>query len=208
MQPSPGPRRRRLSAAARRQTILDAATPVFISAGYEQTRMATIADRVGVTEPVIFQNFGSKPGLFAAVLDEAAGQVAEHVNALSRQFEDAVEWLGHLLNAEYLDRLHTSPMFGVLFADAHRLRTEPVVAEALQRAVNRLADAAARVLARAQANGTIRDDVSPTTLAWLVVSLVQARQFRREHTTDLSNALEGELLAAILTVLRPRSQFR
>ena len=41
-----------------------------------------------------------------------------------------------------------------LFADAHKLRTEPVVAEALQRAVNRLADAAALVLARGQANGT------------------------------------------------------
>jgi AcrR family transcriptional regulator len=204
MQAFPVPRRRRLSAAARRQTILDAATPIFVSAGYEQARMATIADRVGVTEPVIFQNFGSKPGLFAAVLDEAAGLVSEHVRALSEQFDDAVEWLGHLLNAEHLDRLHTSPMFGVLFADAHRLRTEAGVAAALLRAVNRFADAAADVLAGAQAKGTIREDVPPTTLAWLVVSLVQARQFRREHTTDLSTALEGELLAAILTVLRPR----
>jgi AcrR family transcriptional regulator len=205
MSQSSVPRRRRLSAAARRQTILDAATPVFISAGYEHTRMATIADRVGVTEPVVFQNFGSKPGLFAAVLDHVAGQVAEHVHALSLQFEDTVEWLGHLLNAEHLDRLHTSPMFGVLFADAHRLRAEPDVAEALQRAVNRLAEAAAMVLARAQSNGTIRGDVPATTLAWLVVSLVQARQFRREHTPQPSSALEAELLAATLAVLRPRS---
>jgi AcrR family transcriptional regulator len=202
---SPPPRRRRLSAAARRQTILDAATPVFVSAGYEHAHMATIAARVGVTEPVVFQNFGSKPALFAAVLDHVAEQVAEHVTALSEQFEDAVEWLGHLLTAEHLDRMHTRPMFGVLFADAHRLRTEPGVTEALQRAVGRLADATASILARAQARGTIRADVPPAALAWLVVSLVQARQFRREHGAQPSAALEDELLAAILAVLRPRS---
>jgi AcrR family transcriptional regulator len=196
-------RRRRLSAAARRQTILDAATPIFITLGYEQTRMATIAAQIGVSEPVVYQNFGSKPALFAAVLDHVAGQVADYVHALFEHAEDALVGLGRLLSAEHLDQLHTSPMFGVLFADAHRLHAERDVAEALQRAVNRLAEAVAGILARGQASGTIRADVQPRTLAWLVVSLVLARQFRREHTTEPSTALEDQLLAGTLSALRP-----
>ena len=63
------PTRRRLAAADRRATILDAAIPIFATAGYEQTRMSDVAACVGVTEPVIFQNFGTKAELFAAALD-------------------------------------------------------------------------------------------------------------------------------------------
>jgi AcrR family transcriptional regulator len=35
---------------------------------HERTKTAEIAARVGVREPVIFQNFGTKAELFAAVL--------------------------------------------------------------------------------------------------------------------------------------------
>jgi hypothetical protein len=97
-----------------------------------------------------------------------------------------------VLSAEHLDQLDTSPRFGVLFADAHRPHAEPDVAEALPRAVNRLAEAIVSILARGQANGTIRADVQPLTLAWLVVSFVLAQQFRREHTTEPSTALEDD----------------
>jgi AcrR family transcriptional regulator len=197
-------RRRRLSAAARRQTILDAATPVFISAGYEQTRMADIARRVGVTEPVVFQNFGTKAALFAAVLEHVAWQAAEHLRRLSEHAGDTLAWLAQLLSPEHQDRLHTAPMFGVLFAEAHRLHADETVEAAYQRAVHVLADAAAEILGAAQAKGSIRDDVPPATLAWLLISLIQARQFRRAHSSKRSAALEADLLAALLSVLRPR----
>src|SRR5262245_59836548 len=68
----PRPPRRRLAAAARRTSILDAAIPDFASLGYEQTRVSDVAARVGVTEPVIFQNFGTKAELFAAALDRVS----------------------------------------------------------------------------------------------------------------------------------------
>src|SRR3984885_6896151 len=68
-------KRTRLSAAERRETILRAATEVFAEAGYRAGKVSDVAARVGVTEPVIFQNFGSKAALFAAVLERAAAQV-------------------------------------------------------------------------------------------------------------------------------------
>ena len=199
LRPAP---RRRLAAAARRQTILDAAIPVFATLGYEQTRMADVAARVGVTEPVVFQNFGTKAELFAAALDRVSEQAAAHLADLSREHAQVNVWLRRLLTAEHLDHLHTAPMFGVLFEDAHRLQFEAGVSAALQRSTARVAEAMAGVLRRGQAHGDIRADVPPLTLAWLVVSQIQARQFRRRFTPEPSRELEDDLLAHLLAVLQ------
>jgi AcrR family transcriptional regulator len=197
------PRRRRLAAAARRASILDAAIPVFATAGYEQTRMSDVAAQVGVTEPVIFQNFGTKAELFAAALDRVSEQAVAHLSALAGEHEDVTEWLRSLLATEHLDHLHTAPMFGVLFEDAHRLHFEPQVSAALQCTTARVAEAIADILRRGQAESSIRTDVSPLSLAWLVVSLIQARQFRRRFTPEPpSTALEDDLLGHILEALR------
>ena len=68
-------RRTRLNAEQRRESIVKAAVEVFAATGYRAGKVSDVAARVGVTEPVIFQNFGSKAALFAAVLDRVAGDV-------------------------------------------------------------------------------------------------------------------------------------
>lgn len=197
------PRRRRLDAATRRETILDAAIPLFASAGYEQTRMSDVAARVGVTEPVIFQNFGTKSELFAAALERVAAEAATYLGERAAEHTNVIDWLRHLLSAEHLDYLHTAPMFGVLFADAHRLQLEPGVNAALHRSATVAAEAMASILQRGQADGSIRADIPPLTLAWLVVSLIQARQFRRTHSPEPSLALESDLIERIIEVFPP-----
>lgn len=203
---SPGdrPRRRRLDAASRRETILDAAIRLFATAGYEQTRMSDIAAQVGVTEPVIFQNFGTKGELFVAVLERAVQHAVSYLTELANGCPDVHAWLGHLLAPEHLDRLHTAPMFGVFFADAHRLQHEANIGGAMHRCVTRVAEVIAGTLRRGQSAGVIRDDTSADALAWLVVSQIQAREFRRTHTAEPSPALENDLLAGILDAIRPR----
>src|SRR5712692_11466207 len=100
---SAGPRgRRRLDAASRRETILDASIPLFASVGYEQTRMSDVATRVGVTEPVIFQNFGTKAELFAAALERVSDGATSYLNDLAAEGTNVHDWLGHLLAAEHL----------------------------------------------------------------------------------------------------------
>jgi hypothetical protein len=61
-----GPRRKRLNSATRRETILYAAVSLFASLSCEQTLMADVAARVGMTETRDFQNFGTKTDPFAA----------------------------------------------------------------------------------------------------------------------------------------------
>lgn len=198
-----GSRRRRLNAATRRATILEAAVPVFATSGYEQTRVSDIAMRVGVTEPVIFQNFGTKAELFASVLDHVSEQAVAHLDDLALEHQNVGEWLRQLLTAGHLDHLHTAPMFGVLFEDAHRLQFEPGVGAAFQRTIARVAQSLASILQRGQSHGSIRADVPALNLAWLVVSLIQARQFRRRFTPEPSSQLELDLLDHVLETFRP-----
>jgi len=198
-------RRRRLDAAARRETIIAAAIPEFTAAGYDQTRVSDIAARVGVTEPVVFQNFGTKAGLFAAVLDRVSEEAARYLTLLGAQDLDVVELLSILLTPELHDRLHSPGGIGMLFVDAAG-STDAGIREAGMRANERVTRAMADVLRRGQAEGSVRADVDAEAVAWLVLSQAHARQFRRMHGGRTAPALERGMLEALLTALRqPRA---
>src|SRR6516164_6961893 len=91
-------RRTRLTAGQRRESILEAATEVFSAAGYRAAKVSDVAARLGVSEPVIFQNFGSKAALYAAVLDRAAGRIRAELQDLARQHGSAPDLLAHVLS--------------------------------------------------------------------------------------------------------------
>jgi AcrR family transcriptional regulator len=63
--------RRRVGRAEREQQILDAAVAVFTERGYRSASMDTVAERVGVTKPVLYTHFGSKEGLLLACIARA-----------------------------------------------------------------------------------------------------------------------------------------
>jgi AcrR family transcriptional regulator len=93
----PPARRTRLPAAERRETILRAAAEVFAAAGYRAAKVSDVAAQVGVTEPVIFQNFGSKAALFAAVVERAAGEARAVLDTGAATPGTAIGLLGHIL---------------------------------------------------------------------------------------------------------------
>jgi AcrR family transcriptional regulator len=85
--PRPGSR-----AEQRRRTearILDAATQVFFSAGYDRATIRAVASAAGVDAGLVMHYFGSKQGLFRRVIDAAPvpevsaapGQAAEQILA-------------------------------------------------------------------------------------------------------------------------------
>jgi AcrR family transcriptional regulator len=54
----------RLTAAERREAVLEAASEEFAAHGYERTSTEKIARRVGISQPYIFRLFGTKRNLF------------------------------------------------------------------------------------------------------------------------------------------------
>jgi AcrR family transcriptional regulator len=76
------PNRRGAQTAER---ILDAAEALFAERGYEGTTLRDVAGRVGIRIPSLYNHFGSKESLYAAVLDRGIGPVL----ALLSEFVDA-----------------------------------------------------------------------------------------------------------------------
>ncbi len=71
----------RMPRAQREEQILTIAEQVFAERGFQATTMEDIADRVGVTKPLIYDYFGSKEGLLSACIARARGQLREATEA-------------------------------------------------------------------------------------------------------------------------------
>lgn len=69
----------RLPAAARRRQLLDVARALFAERGYHDTSVQDLADRAGVTKPVVYQHFHSKRSLFLELARTTAGELLDAV---------------------------------------------------------------------------------------------------------------------------------
>jgi AcrR family transcriptional regulator len=78
------PRGVRMSRDERRAQLLTAATDVFVNNGYHATVMDDIAERAGVSKPVLYQHFPSKLELYLALMER-------HTDELVRRVQGAIE---------------------------------------------------------------------------------------------------------------------
>ena len=69
----------RLPRGARRLQLLRAAQDVFVAQGFHAAAMDDIADRAGVSKPVLYQHFPGKRELYLALLEEHVGELADRV---------------------------------------------------------------------------------------------------------------------------------
>ncbi len=82
------PRSNRLPRHERRRQLLDAALEVFVSQGYHAAAMDEIAERAGVSKPVLYQHFPGKLELYLALLDESVDTLVETVRDALRSNPD------------------------------------------------------------------------------------------------------------------------
>ena len=199
------PRRTRLTANDRRESILDAAAEVFAETGYRAGKVSDVAARIGVTEPVIFQNFGSKAALYAAVLERVAGQVGADLDkTLAEQHGSASDLLAHVLSPPQVEDHRPGPGAhrGVLFADAASLAADPAMAQPAREVARTLAGHLADLLRQGQADGSIRADADPEAAAWLLLSVLTSRPFRAAAMPRREGS-ESNVAALALHALTP-----
>ncbi|SDG92505.1 DNA-binding transcriptional regulator, AcrR family [Sinosporangium album] len=82
--PDAKPRGTRLPRMARRRQLLAAAQEVFVENGYHAAAMDEIAERAGVSKPVLYQHFPGKLELYLALLDL-------HVEDMVKRCRDALD---------------------------------------------------------------------------------------------------------------------
>jgi AcrR family transcriptional regulator len=85
------PRRKRLSAAERKRTILEAAREEFTAAGdIGATTTKMIAARAGVSEAIIYRYFDSKEDLYIEAVVEPLRELVEHTAAAVEHWPESV----------------------------------------------------------------------------------------------------------------------
>src|SRR5207249_12076512 len=103
------PRSSRLPRHERRRQLLDAALEVFVSQGYHAAAMDDIAERAGVSKPVLYQHFPGKLELYLALLDKHCDQLVAQVRGALASTTDNKLRVAATIGAyfDYVDRKST-----------------------------------------------------------------------------------------------------
>jgi AcrR family transcriptional regulator len=129
----------RLPRSARRKQLLAAAQEVFVAQGYHAAAMDDIAERAGVSKPVLYQHFPGKLELYLALLDTHADAIVESVRAAMAATTDNKERVGGAVRA-YFDFVdHDGEAFRLVFESD--LRNDPAVRERMARVEQGCVDA-------------------------------------------------------------------
>ena len=96
----------RLSAAERRDDVLEAALIEFAERGFEGTSTEDIARRAGISQPYLFRLFGTKKELFKATVSRCFRETIELFQraAEGKRGEDALRAIGEA----YMEQLETN----------------------------------------------------------------------------------------------------
>src|SRR5919205_1564826 len=121
----------RLPRSARRKQLLAAAQQVFVAHGYHAAAMDDIAERAGVSKPVLYQHFPGKLELYLALLDTHCDAIIEKVREAMLATHDNKERVRGAVKA-YFDFVdHESEAFRLVFESD--LRNDPAVRERVER---------------------------------------------------------------------------
>jgi AcrR family transcriptional regulator len=160
-----GPRRRlRADAERNRTAILEAAEQAFAARGRELST-EDVAARAGVGIGTVFRHFPSKEALLQALLERGFAQLAAEADALA--VDDRGDALFH-----FFERL-------VILAGKKRVLVDAVAAGGvdsatlMQSAGREFRAAVARLLARAQQRGVVRDDVGVAEVLALLLAVAR-----------------------------------
>jgi AcrR family transcriptional regulator len=141
-----GPRPVRLPRSARRKQLLEAAQEVFVANGYHAAAMDDIAERAGVSKPVLYQHFPSKLELYLALLDQHVDVLGEQVRGALQSTADNRQRVDGCI-AAYFDFVDDpGGAFRLVFESD--LRNEPAVRERVERSLQISIDALADTIAR------------------------------------------------------------
>jgi AcrR family transcriptional regulator len=135
----------RLPRPARRTQLLGAAREVFVAHGYHAAAMDHIAERAGVSKPVLYQHFPGKLELYLALLDQHAEELLRRVREALESTTDNKQRVAASV-AAYFDFVDSDgEAFRLVFESD--LRNEPAVRERVERSLEQCVEAITATIA-------------------------------------------------------------
>ncbi|RMI46635.1 TetR/AcrR family transcriptional regulator [Actinomadura harenae] len=119
-----------MSRPERERQMLDVAEEVFGERGFRAASMEEIAERCGVSKPMLYEYFGSKDGLLQACMARSKAELFEATQRAMADGADAedVLWRGMVAYFEFIDG--HAPTFALLMRQP--VDTPPAAAEAVE----------------------------------------------------------------------------
>jgi AcrR family transcriptional regulator len=154
--------------AERKRQLLTHAKRLFVTLGYQNTTTEKIASAAGVSEPVLYRNFGSKKALFLEVLQEIRQATLDRWNAETAKLSDPLAKL-HAIADMYLG---STRQHAVEFRIMHRtlVETDDEEIVAFLRAFYLdIETLLARIIAEGQQTGVFRRMLDPRVGAWEMI---------------------------------------
>jgi len=150
---SHGPATTRLPRPARRRQLLGAAQEVFVAQGYHAAAMDEIAERAGVSKPVLYQHFPGKLELYLALLDESAQELVRIVSEALSSTTDNKQRVPATFQAFFDFVSSSGEAFRLVFESD--LSNEPAVRERLDRTMRDCAEMISQFI---REDAGLRDD--------------------------------------------------
>lgn len=171
--------------AQTREELLAAAQRRFFADGYHATALGDIADDAGYTKGAVYSTFGSKAGLFLALLDEAVEQRLTSVAALLDASADADEAM-RTLAAQRVDERNTRFLLLAIEFWVHASR-EPELLDAFAQRYRRMRIGLAELAPASSALDPER---------WAIVTLALSNGLALERLID-PGGVPDDLMAAV-----------
>lgn len=180
----------RLPRDERRAQLLAAALEVFTAAGYHSAAMDEIADRAGVSKPVLYQHFPSKLDLYLAVLDTHIDSLVFAIQRAIQSTPDNSKRVQATISA-YFDFIEAEgEAFRLLFESD--MNVEPAVRERLNRMTYDCAAAVSAVISL--------DTGLPQEAAMLLgVGLIGSAQVTARHWLERDSKLSRSQAQSLVT---------
>jgi AcrR family transcriptional regulator len=132
----------RLPRSARRKQLLAAAQEVFVANGYHAAAMDDIADRAGVSKPVLYQHFPSKLELYLALLGDSADELVRLVDGALHNTTDNDERVHRAVGAYFSFVADNGQAYRLIFESDLRgqVRVEEIVDRATDACIAAITD--------------------------------------------------------------------
>lgn len=158
-------------AARSKRAILDASLIEFSTLGHAGARIDAIAERAGVSKPLIYSYFGDKDQLYAAALREAYVQIRAGEQDLNLDHKDPETAIRDLVDFT-LDHFRKKPWF-ISMLNTENLRGGTTVRQIkdVGDIQSHLIDEIGSLLERGVAMGIFRPGIAPVDLYITIASL-------------------------------------
>ncbi|WP_343906450.1 TetR/AcrR family transcriptional regulator [Nocardioides aquiterrae] len=128
----------------RRAQLMESALEVFVAQGYHAAAMDDIAERAGVSKPVLYQHFPGKLDLYLALLEQSCDTIIENTRAALESTQDNKHRVAATMDVFYEYVAGDSGAFRLVFESD--LTNEPAVREQVDRVTTECAATIAHVI--------------------------------------------------------------